>query len=69
MLVSAELGVGERPLELEEGKDGREHLARHVVGQEQAEGEDEDGEREDPRPGGRRDGADGRASAMASGLG
>ena len=54
----SELGVAQRPLDLEEGEDGREHLARHVVGQQQAEGQGEDDQREDPRPGvsGRRGG-------------
>src|SRR6478736_7412 len=46
----AELGVGEGPLDLEEGEDGREHLARHVVGQEKTEGQDEDGDGEEPGP-------------------
>ena len=35
----AELGVGECPLPLEHGEDGVEHLARHVIGDEQTEGQ------------------------------
>ena len=62
----AELGVGEGPLELEEGEDGGEHLARHVVGQEQTEGEDEDGDGEEPGPGAAAAGADGRSVGGAA---
>ena len=47
----SELGVAQCPLDLEEGKDGREHLARHVVGQQHAEGQGEDDQGVDPSPG------------------
>ena len=44
----AELRVGQRPFQLEEGEDGGQDLPGHVVRQEQCEGEGEDDPREEP---------------------
>ncbi len=63
---AAQLRVGESPLRLQEWEHRRQHLPRHVVGQQQREGECEDHPREEP--GGSGWGGLPRRDALANGY-